>query len=599
MIRTTPVSLETRDTGCMRDATSVTALAEVHAQCALKKKETGSTQAPSDRTSNDMWGCHVKPVMRSEYTASSFDFNDAKGKGKAKDPTIYRAEVHESNDGFDMNSEPPRTPQGYGGSNPRSHNLEAVLGSPSSATFCLHGKKAVPLPVNNINPMVVSADNTRTESATISKEKPYAKDDTLNQREATNMIYVQGRPLQFMSGSAASKLRTLEPLTEGCHSGSVCGSRDLRNRSLDLSFCTGQFETRDDFLRRQIQMPHLALPTDPSQSSLYSKTLSPTTFPPCFFQISSTDLSFEEVVDSLLMAGSMQTTPSNPLHGMDSDSPCGTMQRVNHMCDAISNDDRMEGNGQNFQSPTNTGQNEIDTQRDIRFRIHYELHGPRSCPASLCNHVDTLRAHVLQTWQTMERNASFTISKSYGSYDMAQQQIFASRDIGAESSKAQNPPPSTTFPSLEASNQSHDYFNSVLDELLEGLTPSSGSRHTSRKKSRQHPPTSRRPSSAPLSGGSKASSRTTQTRVHGAAAVSLLLRMLCFSHGRFSQQTVAVAPEIGSFWLHCHPISLPFDSNANNNNSNNARDSDGGDIVVGNHSYGSDMLMKVVPYTGQ
>lgn len=559
VIRVALAFLETRDTGCTRDAAGVTALAEIHARCVLKKKAKFTIQAPPDRTSNEMRGCHAESVMQNGNTAYSVDFDDAKCKGKAKDPTIYRANAHESNDDFGTSSEPPTAPQSYGGSIPRSPKLEPVLGSPSSATSCLHSKNVVNLPVNN-NKVVMSINNTKTESATIPKEKPYAKDDTLNQAEATNMIYAQEGQLHFMSGSAASKLQTEETLKERYRLGSVCGHRDLRNRSLDLSFRTGQCETRHEFRRRQVQKPHLALPTDPSQTSLYSKTLSLITFPQYFLSISSTGLNIQEVVDSLLMARSRQSMPINPLHEIGNHGPGRTSQQIRHHCDALSNDDGLEGNGKNFQSPTYTGGNEMDTQRNTRSRIHYKLHGPRSCSASLCNHVDTLPAHVLQTRQTMTRKASLIISQGYGSYNMAQQQVLAAQNTGAEPSQAQDIPQNTADPSLEASNRSHEHFNGVLGEFLEGLTPSSVSRHASRKRSRQHTVRSRRTSSAPPSGSSKASSRAKQARIHGAAALSLLFRVLCFSHSQ-AGQTLAVAPESGSFWLQCHPISFPHHNN--------------------------------------
>ena len=563
MIRAAPVFPETSDTACMPDAANVIALVEFHAQRVLKEKKRGTTRAPSDRTSTEMRDCQAKPAMGNVYTAFSSDVDVAKTKGKAKDPTIYGADAHESNEDFGTTSGQTTTWQGYGRRIPRSQNLDPVLVSQSSATMCLHGKNAVSHPVNNIHDVQMTLNNTHRESLTISEHSSCTEGDSLNQREATHAIDAKGKHLHCLSGSASSELQAIGPVRY--HSGSACG---FRSCSSNPSFITGQTETHDESLEPQIQITYLALPTDLSQTSLYSKTLSPLAFPSRLLSVSSISVSFEEVIDSLLVSVSIQMT-TNPLHEMGNHCPRRTNQQIHHHCHALSNDDGMEGNGQSFHLPPSTGQEDNDTQRDLKFRFHHELHDPRSCSASLCNHVDTLRAHVLQTRQTMTGKASLIIYQGYGSYNMAQQRVLAGPGRGAEPSQAQDTPQSTADPSLEANNQSHDYFNSVPGEMLEGLTSSSVSRHTSRKRSRQHTIRSRRPSSAPPSSSSKNSSRATQTRVHGAAALSLLLRVLCLAHTQPAQQAVAVAPESGSLWLQCHPISLPLDNDNNNNNNNN------------------------------
>ena len=536
MIKAAPIFLETGDTGCMRDATSVTALADFHAQCSLKKKEKGTTQAPSDRTSNEMRGCHAKPMMGSGCAGFYFDFDDTEGKGKAKDPYIYRADARESNDDLGTNSQPPRTSQGYGGSIPRSHNMNPILPSSSSGILCLHSKNAVSYPVNNINDVQMTLTNTNTEFLTISEHGPCTKDDTLNQREATNAIDTIRKPLHEKLRPSGSVLQTMElPIIKDQDDlVSLGGAGDLEDHSLDPSFQMKYFEARHESSGHHTRIP--------SQASLPNPT-----YP--------ASLSFAKFQDSLLMSNSMQMMASSQRCSLAGDSPGRTRQQIHDYCDALSKDDGIEGNGQSFHSQP-YGQDCIDTQRDIIFRTHHSLHDPRSCSASLCNHVATLRAHVLQARQTMTREVSLTYI-DYGSYTMAQQHVLAAQNKGAESSQAQDTPRSTADPSLEASNQSHDYFDGVLSEMLEGLTPSSVSRHNSRKRSRQDITRSRRPSSAPPSGSSKASSRATQARTHGVAAFSLLLRILCFSHSQ-AGQALAVAPESGSLWLQCHPISFPL-----------------------------------------
>lgn len=84
MNRAAHLLLETRDTGCMRGATRVTVLAKFYAPDVLRNKEKGTIQALSDRTSNDTRGCHAGSEMDSGYMVFSYDFDDAKGKGKCQ-----------------------------------------------------------------------------------------------------------------------------------------------------------------------------------------------------------------------------------------------------------------------------------------------------------------------------------------------------------------------------------------------------------------------------------------------------------------------------------------------------------------------------------
>ena len=546
IIRTAAVFLETRNTECMRDATSVAALAESHIDYLLRKKAQVTIQTPPDRPSNEMRGCHAAPMMGSGCAEFYFDFDDTEGKGKAKDPYIYRSDANESDD-LRTSSEPPRTPQGYGGSIPRSQNLDPILFSSSSGMLCLHSKNAVSYPVNKINDVQMTLNSTNTEFLTISEHGPCTEDNTLDQREATNAIDTTRKPLHEKIRPSGSVLQTTElPMFKDRDDlVSLGGPGDLEDHSLDPSFQMKCSEARHESSGHHTRIPFQASLPNP-------------TYPAA--------VSFAKFRDSLLMSNSMQMMASSQRCSLAGRSRARTRQQIHYYCDTLSKDDGIEGNGQSFHSQP-YGQDYIDTERDVILRILYSVHDPRSCSASLCNHVDMLRAHVLQTRQTVIRKASFTIYIGSGSCTMAQQHVLAAQNKGVESSQAQDTPQSTADPSLEASNRSHDHFNGVPSEVLEGLTLSSISRHTSRKRSRQHITRSRRPSSAPPSGSSKASSRVTQAIIHRVAAFSLLLRILCFSHSQ-AGQALAVAPESGSLWLQCHPISFPH-------HTNDARDSDG------------------------
>ena len=336
---------------------------------------------------------------------------------------------------------------------------------------------------------------TYAESATTPKHGPCTKDDTLNQREATNMIDAEGERLHFKSVSAVYELQTMELLRGGYPSGSACGPRDVKNLSSDPSFHFEHFETRDESLGHRIQIPYHAMQTDPSFTTLYSKTLSPTNLVLNTLPTSSAGLSLEAIIGSLLMSGSgtlpLMTT-SQP-HKTKNHGPRRAKLNISYKCDALSKDDEVEGNGQCFHAQ------------------HYTA------------------------------GETSAISRISDSYNTMQLQMLAAPNRGAELSQARETPQGISY-------------------------PSSVSKSNSRRRSRQPITRLRRPSSAPPSGSSKASSRAVHGRIYGAAALSLLLRMLCLSHDQ-GREPVAVALESGSFWLQCHPISLPHITN-------DARDSD-------------------------
>lgn len=544
MIRAALVSLEIRTTGCMRGPAFVTDLSKTHAQGLPREKSRDASQAPLDRTSKEMRGYHAEPEMDSGYMAFSFDIDDAKGRGKAKDPTIHRADAYESNDDFCTNSDPPRTPKDYGGSNLCSRSPNAVLCSLSSATLCLHGNNAAPHPAHHIQ---LTHDNTNTAFFAISKHGHCTNNNTLNQREATNAIDAKEKPLQKGPGPSGSDLHTMEktfshreatnmidaqgehlyfisgsavlymtPLREGYHTGSACGLRELRTPS-DPSFSTSKFKTRDESL------PYQPTPTDLSKTTLNSILRSPT------------GLSFEAVADSLLTFRFMQLMAATGDH-----KPNGVRLQICFLCDVLSKFNGMEGNGQSFHSQRHRGQ-------DIRRA----LHDPRSCSASLRKYADCSRAHVLQRQQDKTWIADSAVARVRHTYHTAQMPILATPNKGAESSRAHHTPQTSALPSSKAGNPSRGHSNGVLGEFLESQTPSEVWRYTSRERSRQYTTATRQPSSASPWGSSKASLRAVHGRIHWTAALRQLLQILCLSYSQLAQQTATLTPKSRCFGAHC------------------------------------------------
>ena len=433
----------------------------------------------------------------------------------------------------DSSAEEPRVLQSSSVMVPRSVDLPPSLGSFSSELLCYFS-----IPISTTR---MSIDNENTESSAISKRGPCTRDNTPNQREATNMVDAQGEHLHCLPASA---VLYMTPLREDYHTGSACGPCEIRTPSSDPSYSTEQFETRDESL---LNYP---IPPDSSKTTFYSKTLAPNSLPR-----SSTGLSFE-VADNLLTSGTMQLMTT-----MEKHSPNRMRQQIYYQYDAVSKIDGLEGNGQSFHPQRHRGENEVDLHHQITLRIRRPLHDPCSCSASLRRYADNPRAHVLQRQQKRTWVAASAVARADDSYDPAHMQILAGQERGAESSQTKHTPQISIFSTLKAGNPSRVHSTGVLGELLEGLTPSSVSRYTSRERSRQHVIRSRRPSSAPPLGSSKASLRAVRGRriaadkielcfermssntSFGAAALRLLLRILCFLHSQHDQQTATFAPK--------------------------------------------------------
>lgn len=242
-----------------------------------------------------------------------------------------------------------------------SYDLGPILGSSSSETLRFHGKDNYANLIHDRRMSMLDAAHTSTGSVVTLKHGPCTMDDTLNQREATNMIdskpeskrllrYFEPSGSEFlqmtlfrdqhvsvMNGETPQEWQKTLPTAIG--SKSTCGPQDLKNFPLDHFM--RQIEARYKSLEHQIQMLH--------QKLVMASPMSPT------------GLSFGEFTEGLPIHGSNKTRANPATHTNNEE---GRDRHVLHNGGALSMDDRVETNGQDY-----NGQ-DYNTARDRKLGSH-------------------------------------------------------------------------------------------------------------------------------------------------------------------------------------------------------------------------------------
>ncbi len=242
-----------------------------------------------------------------------------------------------------------------------SYDLGPVLGSSSSETLRSHGKDNYAHLIHDRRMSMLDAAHTSTESEIILKHGPCTKDDTLNQREATNIIDSKPKSKRLLRGFEPSGSELLQMtlfrdqhisvingeapqewqriLHTAIGSESTWGPRDLKYRPLDHFI--RQIEARRKSIEHQIQMLQ--------QKLAMASPMSPT------------GLSFGEFTEGLPIHGSNKTRANPATHTNNEE---GRNRHVLHNGGALSMDDRVETNGQDY-----NGQ-DYNTARDRKLGRH-------------------------------------------------------------------------------------------------------------------------------------------------------------------------------------------------------------------------------------
>ncbi len=242
-----------------------------------------------------------------------------------------------------------------------SYDLGPILGSSSSETLRFHGKDNYANLIHDRRMSMLDAAHTSTGSVVTLKHGPCTMDDTLNQREATNIIdskpeskrllrYFEPSGSEFlqmtlfrdqhvsvMNGETPQEWQKTLPTAIG--SKFTCGPQDLKNFPLDHFM--RQIEARYKSLEHQIQMLH--------QKLVMASPMSPT------------GLSFGEFTEGLPIHGSNKTRANPATHTINEE---GRDRHVLHNGGALSMDDLVETNGQDY-----NGQ-DYNTARDRKLGSH-------------------------------------------------------------------------------------------------------------------------------------------------------------------------------------------------------------------------------------
>ena len=293
----------------------------------LQEWNKGRIQRPANPSSNGLRDCYANRDLAKSDTVFSAMHN-RNHAGNDKDfPILYR-QTHDTlnNRGHNnlfKSSEArflPLTMQ-------CSYNLGPILGSSSSETLHLHGKN----------------HHACTESVVIVKHGPCNKDETLNQREATNIIdtklktkrlhkefepsgseflqmtLFRDQHVSVIVGEAPQEWKITLHTTIG--SGSTCGQRDLNICPLDHFI--RKIEARHESLEHQIQML--------KQKTAVASPMSPT------------GLICGEFKDNIPIHGSRKIRANSALHTKNKK---GRGRHVLDKSGALFMDDRVETNGQ-------------------------------------------------------------------------------------------------------------------------------------------------------------------------------------------------------------------------------------------------------------